>query len=105
MRIINNKIIPFKGFRAINLCGFLFVRKGVKLTDWMLNHEAIHGAQMKEMLYLPFYFAYASEWFVKLFRYGRKSYKNISFEREAYKNQNDPDYLKKRESFAWIKFL
>ena len=48
MKIIYNKIIPFKGFLAINLFGFLFARK--KLTEVNINHEKIHTEQMKELL-------------------------------------------------------
>jgi len=32
MKIIYNNIIPFKGYKGINLFGVLFVRKG-SLTD------------------------------------------------------------------------
>lgn len=52
MRVIENTIIPVKGFAAINLFGVLFIRKGVKVSDRILNHEKIHTAQMKEMLYI-----------------------------------------------------
>lgn len=54
MIIIRNKIIPFKGFKCINLFGVLFVRKecgDVTKTD--INHEAIHTAQMRELMYVP----------------------------------------------------
>lgn len=54
MKIIYNSIIPFKGFAAINLFGILFVRKGIKISEEMINHEAIHTSQMKEMLYVFF---------------------------------------------------
>lgn len=90
-----------KGFVAINLFGLLFVRKGKKVTDVVLNHEEIHTAQMKEMLYVGFYLWYLIEWIVKLFSYGKKSYENISFEREAYIYQYDTEYLKKRKHFSW----
>lgn len=44
MRIIYNNIIPLPGFKAINLFGVLFVRKGCTMNDTDLNHEAIHTA-------------------------------------------------------------
>jgi hypothetical protein len=40
MKIIYNKVIPFKGFKAINLFGFLFARKPLSESD--INHETIH---------------------------------------------------------------
>lgn len=66
MKIVYNNLIPFKGFAAINLFGILFVR-GVKVSEEMINHEAIHTAQMKEMLYVFFYLWYVVEWIVRLF--------------------------------------
>ena len=39
MKIIYNNIIPFKGFKAINLFGIIFVRKGCKMNNIDINHE------------------------------------------------------------------
>ena len=60
---------------------------------------------MKEMLYIFFYLWYLVEWLVKLFRYGRNAYENISFEREAYTYQYDYSHLEKRKKYHWIKRL
>ena len=91
MKVVYNNLIPFKGYKAINLFGIVFARKGAVLTDKDLNHEAIHTAQMKEMLYLLFYVWYVVEWIVRLFGKGN-AYRNISFEQEAYANDdNSPD--------------
>lgn len=98
MKIITNKLIPFKGFKAINLFGVLFVREGAKMNGTDLNHEAIHTAQMKELLYIPFYIVYGLEWVIRLFMKGN-AYKNISFEKEAYDNQHDLQYLSNRKHF------
>ena len=51
MKVIYNRIIPFKGFKAINIFGVLFVRKGCSMREKDFNHESIHTVQMKEMLY------------------------------------------------------
>lgn len=106
MIIIKNNIIPFSGFLAINIFGILFVREeywksrndNAKKTT--LNHESIHTAQMKELLYVFFYIIYFFEWIVRLFINGKNAYDNISFEKEAYFNQNDLDYLKTRKHYA-----
>lgn len=50
MKVIYNNIIPFKGYKAINLLGLVFVRKGAKFTEVDYNHEHIHSKQMAEML-------------------------------------------------------
>ena len=85
MKIIYNNIIPFKGFKAINLFGVLFVRKDIKtpMSDVDINHESIHSEQYKELLFIPFLVLYLLEWFIKLFIYfdSNKAYRNISFER------------------------
>lgn len=103
MKIIHNSIIPLPGFKAINLFGVLFVRKGCTLSDVDINHEAIHTEQMKELNYIFFYLWYLIEWVVRLFMDGN-AYRNISFEQEAYDNQNYLEYLKKRPSYAWFDY-
>ena len=105
MKIIRNNIIPFPGFAAMNLFGILFVRKGARVTDRMIRHEGIHTAQMKEMLYVFFYLWYILEWAVRLFMKGN-AYRNISFEREAYGNENNPLYLEEeRKPYGWVGYL
>lgn len=106
MRIIRNNLIPFPGFKAINLFGVLFVRGNASLTDADLNHERIHTAQMRELLFAGFYICYLAEWLKWLCR-GKSSieaYRAISFEEEAYSHQNDLSYLENRKPFAqWIR--
>ena len=104
MKIIRNKLIPFQGFKAINLFGVLFVRGNARISERTLRHEAIHTAQMKEMLYIFFYLWYVAEWLIRLFMKGN-AYRSISFEREAYSNEDDVIYLESRKRFAWIKYL
>lgn len=104
--IIRNKIIPFQGYKMINICGIIFVRSKL-VTDIDLNHEEIHSRQIFEMLIVFFYLWYIIEWLIRLVMYldTNKAYRSISFEREAYANQDDLNYLKKRKLFTWIKFL
>lgn len=104
MLIIRNKVIPFKGFKAINLFGILFVRENAKLDAKTINHEGIHTAQMKEMLYIFFYLWYVIEWIIRLFGKGN-AYRKVSFEKEAYNNQDDVTYLTKRKKYNWLKEL
>lgn len=107
MKIIRNNIIPFPGYKAINLFGVLFVRGNARIDDITLNHEKIHTAQMKEMLYVFFYVWYVIEWIIRLFAFkGTKfAYRNISFEREAYSNDKDQDYLNTRKRFAFTRYI
>ena len=106
MKIIYNNYIPFKGFLAINLFGVMFVRGTWRdINARVLNHEKIHTAQMRELGYLLFYLLYILEWFIRLLRKGN-AYRNISFEREAYANENNLQYLSSRRRWAmWRKIL
>ena len=111
MKTIYNKIIPFKGFLAINLFGIIFARKPLSKID--INHEKIHTEQMKELLYVPFYILYILEyiirWFIQFFKMSlpdlHKIYRLISFEQEAYKYETDLEYLKNRKRYNWIKYI
>lgn len=109
MKIVYNNIIPFKGFLAINLLGILFVRSEYKgrVNERVITHESIHTKQMQEMLYVFFYLWYVLEWFIRLlFTWNtHKSYRSISFEREAYLHEDIPNYPNVRTHFKWIKLL
>lgn len=105
MKIIYNNIIPFKGFAAINLFGCLFVRNGVKIIDHLINHEFIHTEQQKELGYIGFFLLYIMEWLIRLIITPYNAYRNISFEQEAYNNENDEEYLKNRKKYSWLKYL
>lgn len=103
MKVIYNNIIPFPGFVAINLFGILFARKIYDpLSKFTVNHEAIHTHQMKELGYIFFYILYLIEWVCKIFYYGNlhKAYRNISFEKEAYANDKNLNYLNTRKHYS-----
>lgn len=95
--IIYNKLIPFKGFAAINLFGIIFARKEV--TPEILAHERVHTQQMKELFYIGFYLIYLIEWLVRLFVNGKQAYNKISFEQEAYNFTGG-----QRDAFGWLKY-
>lgn len=101
MKIIYNNIIPFNGFKAMNFFGLLFARKQLNAID--INHEEIHTAQMKELLYVGFYIWYLIEWIIRLFMKGN-AYRNIRFEKEAYEHQSDLNYLNIRKHYAFTKY-
>lgn len=76
-----------------------FIKKGKEI----INHETIHFQQALELGIIPFYILYVLEWVIKLPFYGSKAYYNISFEREAYDNDEDFNYLKIRKRYNWVK--
>ena len=108
MRIVPNNILPFPGFRSFNFFGIVFVRKSEmdSLSGKSFNHEAIHTAQMKELWYIGFYLLYFLEWLYRVIFHTKTAYRGISFEREAYQNEGDLNYLETRKRFAqWDKTI
>ena len=108
MMIIKNLLIPYKRFYAMNLFGIIFIRRDKIVSEEvhqrMMNHERIHSRQMIELLFVFFYIIYFFEWIYRLIFHTNTAYRGISFEREAYNNQTNPDYLKTRKCFAqWRK--
>ena len=84
MKVIYNKFIPFKGYKAMNLFGIVFVRKGAKFDTYDYNHEHIHLKQMQEMLWIFYYLWYAIEYLIIMFfaKWDKQSerYHDVSFE-------------------------
>ncbi|TDD78787.1 hypothetical protein [Flavobacterium caseinilyticum] len=96
--IVAKYLIP-KGFRGLTLFPFVFVKfPEDKENRVFVNHEKIHLRQQTELLILPFFIWYLLEYLVRLFQYknANLAYRNISFEREAYWNESNLDYLKNR---------
>lgn len=130
-KVIFNDTIPFKGFIAMCLWPFIFVRNNAAnhYNTAANNHEHIHAEQQKELLvvgaalaliayafglgwwallFLPlFLWLYLIEWLIKIPIEGssRKAYRSISFEREAYQNEKDLTYIAKRKHFIWLKYI
>ncbi len=107
MLIIFPKLIA-KSFCAVTIYPFVFLKNEKSKQDYvLLNHEYIHLQQQKELLWLLFFVWYVLEYGFKLMYYRNSyvAYRNISFEKEAYHFENDLDYLKKRKSYSFLKFI
>ena len=105
-----NKFLRF--ILSNDVVGITLAPFGIYLNDNYLtdketiNHESIHWQQQLEMLVIFFYLWYGIEWFIRLFVNGKEhAYYYISFENEAYINQDNFDYLNKRKHFSWIKYI
>lgn len=103
MKIIRNPLLPPKDYDAINIMGMLFCRKSTRITPDIVRHEQIHTRQMIELLFVGFYLWYVIEWLLRLPMKGN-AYRNLCFEREAYDNMYDKQYLKRRKPYAWMKY-
>lgn len=107
MIFINKHIVP-KGFVGITLFPFIFLKNDtLKNNKIIIHHEKIHLQQQKEMLLIFFYIFYGLEWFSKWIKYRNSylAYQNLSFEREAYQNENNFNYLKNRKNWAFLNYL
>lgn len=74
----------------------------------LINHEKIHHRQQLELLILPYHIWYFSEYAFGLIKYRFNhdmAYRSISFEKEAYANQGQLDFLKKRPFLNHLKFF
>lgn len=106
MIIVSKRTIKFfqwflrnEGACAMALFPFIILDDEKYRNDkYMINHEKIHLRQQLELLILPFYIWY-------LIEYYKKGYMSVSFEREAYANEYDLNYLKKRKSFSFYDYL
>jgi len=108
MFVIVFKYLLPKGYRGITVFPFIFLlRKEDKQNAVLLNHEKIHIRQQLELLIIPFFIWYAVAFLIRLIQYKnwKKAYRNISFEREAYANEKDLDYLKKRPFLCYLKYI
>ncbi len=108
MIVLVLKYLTPKGFRGITLFPFIvLVDKKDREDVVMMNHEKIHIRQQLELLVFPFFIWYGVEFLFRWVQYKNKhvAYRNISFEREAYKKEKDLNYLKSRSFWAFVNYL
>ena len=108
MLILQSRYLIPKGFSGLTIFPFVIVSAKVDLSDKVLiNHERIHLKQQLELAIVPFFIWYFIEYLIRLiqFRNRRKAYRNISFEREAYANEGNMEYLKNRKFWSFLKYL
>ena len=110
---IGNYWILGKEINGITLFPFVFLRKSYvdRLADWnfliLINHESIHLEQQAELGVIFFYVWYFIEYCIRVVLIGNTdaAYRKICFEREAYENEKDLDYLYKRKFWAFLKYI
>jgi len=105
--IVAKYLIP-KGYRGLTFFPFVFIKYVIDSDNKVLvNHEKIHIRQQLELLVLPFFLWYFVEYALRLLQYknANLAYRNISFEREAYANEHQLDYLKTRRFCSFLNYL
>ena len=122
MKVIYNKFIPFKGFYAITIIKWIFVREEYKcfnrssIYNKMINHESIHEQQILDFTpkmfpswlrytigSICFYLLYGLEWLFKLMPClitKKSAYRSLCAEQEAYENEKNFDYIKNRSKLS-----
>jgi hypothetical protein len=95
--------LPFLRVNGMALFPFILVQRP-NPSARLINHERIHHRQQLELLILPFYV-----WYLLEYGYHRlrglphdDAYRAIRFEREAYRHDGEPDYLKRRRFWAFL---
>lgn len=98
--------ISFLWVDGMALFPFILV-KNKAVGPILLNHECIHLRQQLELGLVFFYVWYLAEYLVRLIQYRTHdlAYRHISFEQEAYRNEGDLVYLKKRKFWAFLKYV
>lgn len=107
MILISKYLVP-RGFTGIALFPFIFLKyANLKEDALLVNHERIHLRQQQELLILLFFVFYVIEFIFRLMQYRSLylAYKNISFEREAYRNEKDLNYIKSRSFWGFVGYL
>lgn len=102
------KYFAGKFVSAMALWPFILVKNlETKESQVTIHHEKIHIRQQLEMLIIPFYIVYLG--FYIYYRLKGSShmlaYLRIPFEKEAYCEESNFDYLQKRKFWAWRFFI
>jgi len=73
----------------------------------LLNHERIHLRQQAELGIVLFYLWYVLEYLIRRLQYRQHylAYRNISFEREAFANEQDLTYLTSRRWWTFWQYM
>lgn len=106
-----NLISRFKGLEGVKASAFfpiiVFRNESFEVSRIVI-HERIHFKQQIELLFIGAIIWRFTEWlYLKVFQSKNSldSYKLTSFEQEAYLNQENSNYLEKRKSFAFVKYI
>lgn len=126
MKIVRTKIMNLIGKKYLLFFCWLFTAPKANITEVDLNHERIHDRQMKELLYIFFYLWYGVEWGIRVIQFWRvgyasfkeskrfkealrklnyMAYRNVSFEREAYRNEEDILFLGVRPILNFLNYI
>ena len=94
--------------RAVALFPFIIFRSEDEKVPWIINHERIHFRQQLETLFIGFYILSFLENLYALLilrKNLKEAYKWHSSEQEAYRNQQNFEYLNNRPLWVQFKYI
>ncbi len=107
MVVVWSRLLKNTKINGIALFPLVILRSAQDKQDPVLiNHEKIHLRQQLELLVVFFYIWYVVEyyiWYFKL-RNAAQAYRRISFEREAFANESELQYLRTRPFWSFLKY-
>lgn len=107
-------------FIAITIGVFVIFKNREVASPRVVNHEHIHVKQQTELLFIGMWILYLLSYLYNRLRLSfglelpiktnyksnhMKAYRNIIFEREAYSNDSNMDYIKNRKRFNWVMYM
>ncbi len=104
--LIHTHHFPPRDYSAITLFPFVFYNSP-RLTDRDMRHEMVHIWQQLTLLVVFFYLLYFIFWLVGLlrFRSHNLAYRNIPFERSAYRLEVGTNVHWSTQAFDWLRCL
>ncbi len=97
----------FNYYTGLSFFIFIWISKLTKDEVQLVRHEKIHFLQQVEMLFIFHWIFYGLFYAIsRLKGHGHYvAYRYNPFEMEAYANEHDEAYLKKRKIFAWAPYI
>ena len=104
--LIHTRCFPPRPYSAITLFPFVFYNDDTLPTP-TLRHETVHLYQQLFLLVVPFYVLYVLFWLIGLLRYRNhdRAYRNIPFERSAYRLEGRTGLRWRTMAFGWLRCL
>ena len=104
--MIHTRKFPPRRFHAITLFPIIFYNDG-PMTARDIRHETVHLWQQAAMLIVPFYVLYLLFWVAGLVRYRDRdrAYREIPFERSAYRLERQAHLRRSTMAFDWLNHL
>lgn len=103
--ITKNKL--FGHYHGFSLFVFVWMYQHAPDKKRLFHHENIHFRQQIEMLFIPHWILYVFYYFLNRLKglAHNEAYRQNPFEKEAYANDHDFNYLVKRKFWAWTKYV